>query len=66
MVRHNYINKMFREQEFTKKLEVALNSRMKGYEDEIVKEEDLVYYLTKNSKVKLGPVKVFAIKGNSV
>ena len=66
MERHEYINKMFREQEFSKKLETALNTRFKGYEDGIIEEDDLVYYQTQNEKAWLGPVKVFAIKGNSI
>ena len=41
-------------------------TRLKGYEDKITEEDDLVYYQTQNEKAWLGPVKVFAIKGNSI
>ena len=64
MERHDYIYKMFRQQEFSQKLEVTLNKRMKGYEDEII--EDMVYYQAQNSKDRLGQVNVFAIKGKSI
>ena len=57
---------MYREQEFTRKLEMAMKTRMRGYEDEMVKEDDLVYYQTENKKAWQGPVKVFTVKGNSV
>ena len=50
MERHSQINRMYREQEFAKKLEVALNTRIKGYEDVIEKDDDLVYYQTQNGK----------------
>ena len=45
---------------------MALNLRMKGYDDEMVKEEDVVYYQTQNRKDWLGLVKVCAVKGNSL
>ena len=60
------MNKMFRENEFTRKLEKVLNTRFKGYEDRIIEEKDLVYHQAQNEKVWLGPVKVFAIKGSSI
>ena len=44
MERHGYINKKYREQEFSWKLKTALNARLKGYEDGIIEEDDLVYY----------------------
>ena len=50
---------MYREQEFTKKLEVALKTMMRGYEDERIRDDDLVYYQTQNGKAWQGPVKVF-------
>ena len=62
MERHDYINKMFREQEFSRKLEMALNTRFKRYQDGIIEEDDLVYYQAQYGKVWLGLVKVLAIK----
>ena len=58
--------KEFREQEFSRKLEIASKTRFKGYEDEVIEEEDLVFYQVENKKAWLGPVKIFAIKGNAV
>ena len=66
MERHRVIMKEFREQEFSRKLDIASKTRSRGYEDEIVKEEDLVFYQVEKKKAWLGPVKIFAIKGNSV
>ena len=66
MERHGYINKKYREQEFSRKSKTALNARLKGYEDGFIEEDDLVYYQAQNGKAWLGPVKVFAIKGNSI
>ena len=44
MERHYEMLKEFREQEFTKKLKKAKHTRSKGYEDNKIKEEVLVYY----------------------
>ena len=66
MERHREVMKQFREQEFSRKLEIALKTRSKGYEDEILKEEDMVYYQIEDKKAWLGLVRVFAVKGNSV
>ncbi len=43
MERHYEMMKEFREQEFTRKLKRAENTRSKGYEDILIKEGDLVY-----------------------
>ena len=66
MDRHRLLMKEFREQEFSRKLEIALNTRSKGYEDEILEEEDMVYYQVEGKKAWLGPVKIFTVKGNSI
>ena len=66
MERHRVLMNDFREQEFSRKLDIALNTISRGYEDEIIKEEDLVFYQIENKKAWLGPVKIFTIKGNSV
>ena len=31
MERHDYINKIFREHDFFRKIEIAINTRIKGY-----------------------------------
>ena len=66
MVRHNEIMKEFREAEFVKKLERAKKTKLKGYEDVILKEGDLVFYQHEGKKAWLGPVKVFAVNKNSI
>ena len=66
MERHRVLMKEFREQEFSKKLEIALNTISRCYEDEILEEEDLVYYQIESKKAWLGPVKIFAVKGNYI
>ena len=66
MERHREVMKQFREQEFLRKLEIALKTRTRGYEDKILREEDLVYYQIEDKKAWLGPERVFAVKGNSV
>ena len=63
---HQLLMKEFREQEFSRKLKIALNTRSRGYEDEIIKEGDLVFYQPQGKKNWLGPVKIFSILGNSV
>ena len=45
---------------------MASKTRFKGFEDEVIEEEDLVFYQAENKKAWLGPVKIFAIKGNAV
>ena len=52
--------KCLESQNFFRKLEVVLSTRMK-YEDEKIKEEDMVYYQTQKGKAWLGPVKVLEI-----
>ena len=42
MERHYELMKKFREAEFSRKLNRARETRLKGYEDEIIKEGDLV------------------------
>ena len=66
MERHYEIMKEFREQEFTRKLKRAKNTRSKGYEDILIKEGDLVYYQHQDRKAWMGLVKVFAVKGKDV
>ena len=66
MEKHDFISKMFREQESFRKLEMALNTRLKGYEVEIIEEDDMVNYQALNGKARSGPVKIFAIKVNSI
>ena len=57
MERHYEMMKEFREQEFTRKLKRAKNTRSKGYEDILIKEGDLVYYQHQDRKAWMGPVK---------
>ena len=66
MERHYEMMKEFREQEFTRKLKRAKNTRSKGYEDILIKEGDLVYYQHQDRKAWMGLVKVFAVKGKDV
>ena len=66
MDRHRLLMKEFREQEFSRKLEMVMNMRSKGYENKILKEEDMVYYQIEGRKAWLGLVKIFAVKGNSI
>ena len=40
--------------------------RSKGYEDEKLEDEDLVFYQIEGNKACLGPAKIFAVKGNSI
>ena len=58
--------KEFRELEFSKKLKKASNTRSRGYENVKVKENDLVYYQHQDKKAWLGPMCVFAVKGNDI
>ena len=46
--RHSYIKMKYREQEFSTKLETSLNTRLKGYKDDIFEEDYLVYYQAHN------------------
>ena len=64
--RHYEVVKKFRETEFSRKLDKARKSRLKGYENEIVKEGDFVFYQHRDGKAWLGPVKVFSVQNNSV
>ena len=66
MEHHYAMMKDFRELEFSKKLRKASKTRMKGYEDVKISEGDLVYYQHQDKKAWLGPVKVFASKGNDI
>lgn len=66
MERHRMLMKEFREQEFTKKLETLSKTRFKGFQDEVIEEEDLVFYHAENKKAWLGTVKIFMIKENAV
>ena len=58
--------KELRELEFGKKLKKASSTRARGYENIKVKENDLVYYQHQDKKAWLGPVIVFAMKGNDI
>ena len=66
MERHYELRKKFREIEFSRKLIKAKEMRMKGYEDEIIKEGDWVIYQHQDKKAWLGPVHVFSIQGKSI
>ena len=55
--------KEFRQLEFSKKLKKASEARSKGYEDKIVKNDDIVYYQNQDKKAWLGLVRVFAVNG---
>ena len=66
MERHYELMRKFREVEFSRKLNRARETRLKGYEDEIIKEGDLVFYQHQDKKAWLGPVRVFSIQKNSV
>ena len=50
MERHYKIRTEFREAEFSRKLNKVKESRLKGYEDKIIKEGHLVYYQIKDKK----------------
>ena len=58
--------KKFREQQFTRKLKRAKNTRSKGYENILIKDGDLVYNQYQDKKVWMGPVKMFAVKGKDI
>ena len=58
--------KEFREQEFTRKLRRAKNTRSKGYKDILIKEGGLVYYQHQERKAWISLVKVFVVKGKDV
>ena len=58
--------KEYREQEFSKKLKKASETRSKGYEDIILKDGDLVYYQNQDKKAWLGPVKIHAVNGKDI
>ena len=66
MERHHKIMRKFREVEFSRKLNRAKETRLKRYEDEVIKEGDLVLYQHQDKKAWLGPVQVFSIQRNSV
>ena len=66
MERHHEIMRKFREVEFSRKLIRAKETRLKGYEDEVVKEGDFVLYQHQDKKAWLGPVQVFSKQGNSI
>merc|ERR1711890_68292 len=66
MERHYQVMRDYRESEFSRKLNITANTRMKGYEDKPVKVDDMVFYQHKDGKAWRGPVKVFSVKGNSI
>ena len=43
-----------------------MNIISKGYEEKKLEDEDMVFYQVEGKKAWLGPVKIFAIKGNSI
>ena len=45
---------------------MASKTRFKGFEDEVIEEEDLVFYQIENKMAWLGLTKIFAIKWNAV
>merc|ERR1712030_230998 len=66
MERHYDLMRKFREAEFSRKLKTAVETRSKGYENEIIKEGDMVFYLNQDKKAWLGPVAVFSVQKNSI
>ena len=56
MERHHEMMRKFREVEFSRKLNRAKETRLKGYEDEVIKEGDLVLYQHQDKKAWLGSV----------
>ena len=64
MERHHEITKAFREVEYSTKLKRAADCRTAKFNDIKYKEDDLVFYQEKLKKAWLGPVKVFAHRGN--
>ena len=56
MERHYELMRRFREVEFSRKLNRARETRLKGYEDKIIKEGHLVFYQHQYKKAWLGPV----------
>ena len=64
--RYYEMMKEFRQLEFSKKLKKASEARCKGYENKIVKNDDIVYYQNQDKKAWLGPVRVFAVKGRDI
>ena len=66
MERHYNLMRKFREAEFSRKLKTAVETRSKGYKNEIIKEGDMVFYQNKDKKAWLGPVAVFSVQRNSI
>ena len=66
MERHSEMTKGFREVEFSRKLEIASNMRLKGYEDVILKEGDLEFYQHGGKKSWPGPVRICSLFDNLV
>ena len=60
------ITKKFRETEFGSKIDKALKTRMKGYENMVIQKGDEVFYQTNNEKAWLGPVEVTDVDNNYV
>ena len=66
METHFEVTKEFREIEFGAKIDKVIETRMKGFEDMIVKKNDKVFYQTNNEKAWLGPAKVIDVDKNWV
>ena len=43
-----------------------MTTRSKGYENEIIKEGDIVFYQNQDKKAWLGPMEVFSVQKNAV
>ena len=54
MERHYELMKEFRESEFSRKLNIAANTRSKGYENEVLNEGDFVFYQKSRQKGLVG------------
>ena len=60
------IAKQFREIEFGSKIDKAMSTRMKGFENMVIQKGDMVFYQTNNEKAWLGPAEVTDVDNNYV
>ena len=59
-------DKQFREIEFGSKIDKAMSTRMKGFENMVIQKGDMVFYQTNNEKAWLGPAEVTDVDNNYI
>ena len=64
MENHFEVGRKSRKLEFGAKLDKAMSTRMKGFENMIIQKDDKAFYPTNNEKAWLGPAKVLNVDKN--